>query len=210
MTTPRRVALVVMAAALTLSSAACSGAGAKPEVLPTKAVKATATTTPTAATVTTTAPEPGSVAMAGFVPARVASAARFAEQFAKAAMSGCDAGSVAGLQHLMTPALYRIASKNPKSFTVLTLGPTMAMPAKCVISQSVSDGEISPGEVVAGMPSIRVAVTVTEGLNVNTTASPKTLTQITVIRRYTVDVLPSGTGWLANVVTTGDATYSTD
>jgi len=103
----------------------------------------------------------------------------------------------------MTPELYAASVKTP-SRVVLTLDPPMVMSAGCVTSQDLTDGSVAEGPVVEGLPSIRVAVTVTEGLKVGTTTSPKTLKSITVNRRYTLDVLPFGKNWQATNVITGN------
>ena len=193
---------VSIVAALALGAVGLTGCGtlSKPSVpKPAQALKAAPSTSATAPTHTL---PPGSVAIAGFQPERVASAARFAEKFALAAMSGCDTASVQGLQHLMTPDLFRAALKNPQSWTVLTLDPPTVLAAHCVTSQKLTAGRLSEGVRKNGMPSIRVKVTVTEGLMVGTTASPNTLKPATVTRDYTVDVLPSGTKWLAQTITT--------
>ena len=173
---------------------------------PTTAATPEPSTTPTQ---TTKPLPPGGAAVAGYKPANVVKARKFAEAFALAAMSGCDTGSVEGLQHLMTPALYKAALKNPKGWTVLTVDPPMVMSPGCVTSQTLSAGEVSRGDPSNDMPSIRVAVTVTEGLNVGTTTSPKTLKPVTVSCRYTVDVLPSGTEWLALKVKTSGYNLTT-
>jgi hypothetical protein len=85
----------------------------------------------------------------------------------------------------------------------------MVMSKGCVTSQKLSARQISRGASWMDMPSVRVAVTVTQDLMVGTTSSPKTLKPITVTRRYTVDVLPGGTRWLATNIETGDTTLTT-
>lgn len=206
MRTTRKVTWVVTATAFAVGLTGCSSA-ASPSL--SNASRPTRVDTPapsaTAATPTTKAPEPGSVAVAGFKPARVASAARFAEKFALTAMSGCTPDSLPAVQSLMTPSLYQTAAKTPK-VVILTFDASTVMAPGCVTSQKLTDGSVSPGDVVNGMPSVRVAVTVTEGLMVGSAASPKTLKPYTVTRRYTVDVLPSGTDWLAHAVTTSNTT----
>lgn len=216
MKTTRRATPVVVAAVITLGVVGLAGCSeASSPTGPTKAAKTATPTTPTTPTLptmaapTTKGPEPGSVPVAGYKPTDVAKAVKFAEQFALAAMSGCGAVSVRGLQHLMTPALYQAALKNPKSWTVLALNPPMVMSQGCVTTQALSSGQINRGRPSRGMPSVQVAVTVTEGLMVGTTTSPTTLKPVTVSRRYTVDVLPSGTGWLATNLETGDTTLTT-
>ena len=184
MRTTRRATPIVIATAVALGVVGltgCTTPSSSSEPEPTGSVKATKTPAPP--TPTTNAPEPGSVAVAGYKPADVAEAARFAEQFALAAMSGCGQLSVLGLQHLMTPALYKAALKNPQSWTVLALNPPMVMSAGCITSQDLSAGDVTRGDPVSGMPTIRVGVTVTEGLKVGTTSSPKTPKSVTVTRR---------------------------
>ena len=204
MRAPRKVTPIVMAVALSLSVAACSGAD-KPGALPTRAVKTTAPATPTVPAPTTKAPEPGSVSVAGFTAPHVATAARFAERFALASMGTCSPDSLPALQSMMTPGLYKAALK--QSPFILTIAPPTVLSAGCITSQKLSDGDISVGRVWNSTPTVRVAVTVTEDLKVSTKSKPKTLRPITVSRRYTMDVLPSGKSWLVQSVSAGDTNF---
>ncbi len=204
---------MVIAAAITLGVVGLTGCGTpdSPAALtPTKAAKATTPTTSApstkAVTPTTKAPEPGAIAVAGFKPAVVGTANRFVEKFALAAMSGCSPKSLPNLQGMMTPALYRSALTSEPF--ILTFDPPWVMSPGCVTSQTLSAGRVSAGRVWSGVPTVRVAVTVTQGMKVSTTSSPKTLKPFTVTRRYTVDVLPSGTDWLAHRVSTGNTTVA--
>jgi len=156
-------------------------------------------------TLATKSARPGSIPVAGYQPAAVAEAVGLAERFARFAMSGCGSAMLPVLESMMTPALYEASVKSSKPPVYLTFEPPTIMSRDCVTSQDLSEGSVGRGPEVKGVPSIRVAVTVTEALKVSTTTDPTTLKPVTVSRRYTIDVLPFGKDWQASDVKTSDS-----
>ena len=208
MRTTRKTAPIVIATVLALgvvgltSCTRSSSSPASPSA--SSGPKATAKQPPPSSTAVTPTPSAlprGSIPVAGYQPAAVAEVVNFVEQFARAAMSGCGPQALRALEPSMTPALYAASVKSTTPI-VLTFEPPTIMSPKCVTSQTLSGGTVAAGPVVKHVPSIRVAVTVAEGLKVSTTTNPKTFKSITATRRYTVDVLPFGKNWqVTNVIT---------
>jgi hypothetical protein len=207
MRTTRRATPMVIAAAITLGVVGLTGCSTSSPAALTPTEATTRTTPAPSTTAATNALEPGSIAVAGYEPSQVASAARFVERFARVAMAGCGADPLPIMEGLMSPTLYKFAVKTPQ-VVALSLKPPTVMSAGCLKSQTLSDGIVSAGEPVKGIPSVRVDVTVTQALMVGTTTSPTALTPITVRRHYRVDVLPSGTDWAAHKVGTSDSTVT--